>query len=93
MLDVVSAMSVIMLTEAVARIHEIISGQDRVKGARAAATFAARPASAATKATPQPLMSLNPNPTGVRTHLILLSLDVSTRGCKLRHSELIVCKV
>ena len=65
MLSIVSTMSVIMLTEAVARIHEIISGQERTKGARAPAAFATRPGLAATKATPQPLMSLNPNPTGV----------------------------
>jgi len=58
-------MSVIMLTEAVARIHEIISGPDRMKDARTSATFTARPGAAATKASPQPLMSLNPNPTGV----------------------------
>jgi len=55
-------MSVIMLTEAVARIREIISGPGRTKGSRGSAAFAAR----ATKASPQPLMSLNPNPTGVR---------------------------
>jgi len=62
---IVSTMSVIMLTEAVARIHEIISGPDRTKDARSSAMFAARPGLAAAKASPQPLMSLNPNPTGV----------------------------
>ena len=53
-----------MLTEAVARIHEVISGPERMKSARPPATFTARAAAAAGK-TPQPLMSLSPNPTGV----------------------------
>jgi len=62
---IISAVSVVMCTEAVARINDIINGPDRTKGARTSAAFAAHPASAATKASPQPLMSLNPNPTGV----------------------------
>jgi len=54
-----------MLTEAVARIHDIIGGPDRMKSARPSASFAARAGSAAAK-TSQSLMSLNTNPTGVR---------------------------